>query len=153
MRMYKGYAKTFRIVAEPTTIHKAQMKQSEDVQKYARQIYDEGRNSLAVCEYFYIILLNRANNTVGWQLISQGGVAGTVADPKLIAKISLDSLASSIILVHNHPSGEIKPSQNDIDLTKKLKGAMKLLDIQVLDHIILSPDRDRYYSFADEGLM
>ena len=83
--------------------------------------------------------------------MSQGGVAGTVADPKIIFKLALDDLASGVILAHNHPSGNLTASQADLDLTKKLKDAGKLLDIQVLDHIIVAGQK--YFSFADEGLM
>lgn len=102
-------------------------------------------------EEFWVLILNRANRVVRKQQISQGGVAGTVADPKIIYKSALDALASGIILVHNHPSGNLSPSQADIDLTRKLKEAGKMLEIQVLDHIILAGQK--YYSFADEGML
>ena len=102
-------------------------------------------------ESFWIILLNRANRVIKKHQISQGGVAGTVADPKIIFKVAVEELASGIILAHNHPSGNLTASQADIDLTKKLKESGKLLDIQVLDHIIVAGKK--YYSFADEGLL
>ncbi len=102
-------------------------------------------------EEFWIVLLNRANRVIRKSQISQGGVAGTVADPKIIFKLALEELASGIILAHNHPSGNLTASQADLDLTKKLKDAGKLLDIQVLDHIIVAGQR--YFSFADEGLI
>jgi len=102
-------------------------------------------------EEFWIILLNRANRVIRKSQISQGGVAGTVADPKIIFKLALEELASGIILAHNHPSGNLTASQADLDLTKKIKDAGKLLDIQVLDHIIVAGQR--YFSFADEGLI
>jgi DNA repair protein RadC len=102
-------------------------------------------------EAFWIVLLNRANRVIKKQQISQGGVAGTVADPKIIFKIALEELASGVILAHNHPSGNLTASQADIDLTKKLKESGKLLEIQVLDHLIIAGKK--YYSFADEGLM
>lgn len=102
-------------------------------------------------EVFWIVLLNRANRVIKKQQISQGGVAGTVADPKIIFKIAVEELASGLILAHNHPSGNLNPSQADLDLTKKLKESGKLLDIQVLDHIIVAGKK--YFSFADEGLM
>lgn len=102
-------------------------------------------------EEFWIILLNRANVVMKKESISSGGVAGTVADPKLIFKKALEQLASSIILVHNHPSGNIKPSGADISLTKKMKEAGSFLDLPILDHIIFT-DND-YYSFADEGIL
>lgn len=102
-------------------------------------------------EAFWIVLLNRANRVIKKHQISQGGVAGTVADPKLIFKVAVEELASGIILAHNHPSGNLTASQADIDLTKKLKESGKLLDIQVLDHIIIAGKT--YFSFADEGLL
>lgn len=102
-------------------------------------------------EAFWIILLNRANRVIKKHQISQGGVAGTVADPKIIFKIAVEELACGIILAHNHPSGNLTASQADIDLTKKLKESGKLLDIQVLDHIIVAGKK--YFSFADEGLL
>jgi DNA repair protein RadC len=102
-------------------------------------------------EEFWVILLNRANRVVKKHQISQGGVAGTVADPKIIFKLALQELASGIILAHNHPSGNLTASQADIDLTKKLKEAGKLLEIQVLDHLIIAGQK--YFSFADEGLL
>lgn len=102
-------------------------------------------------EEFWIILLDRANQVSKKINISEGGMAGTVADPKKIFKMALDNNASSIILAHNHPSNNLKPSQNDISLTKKLKNAGNLLDVQVLDHLIIG--NDSYYSFADEGMM
>lgn len=102
-------------------------------------------------EEFWIVMLNRANQVIKKQLISSGGVSGTVADPKIIFKMALDELASSVILCHNHPSGNIKPSQADINLTKKLKEAGKMLEIPVLDHIIFT--NDSYFSFADESMM
>ncbi len=102
-------------------------------------------------EEFWILLLNRANRLMRKYQVSQGGVAGTVADPKIIFKIALNELASGIILAHNHPSGNLTPSQADIDLTKKLAAGARLLEIQVLDHIILAGQK--YFSFADEGLI
>ncbi len=102
-------------------------------------------------EQFWILMLNRANRVIKKCLISQGGVAGTVADPKIIFKLALEELASGVILAHNHPSGNLTASQADIDLTKKLKDAGRLLDIQVLDHLIVAGQK--YFSFADEGLI
>jgi DNA repair protein RadC len=102
-------------------------------------------------EAFWIVLLNRANRVIKKHQISQGGVTGTVADPKIIFKIALEELASGVILAHNHPSGNLTASQADLDLTKKLKESGKLLEIQVLDHVIIAGKK--YMSFADEGLM
>ena len=102
-------------------------------------------------EEFWILLLNRANRVIKKHQISAGGVTGTVADPKIIFKIALEELACGLVLAHNHPSGNLNASQADIDLTKKLKEAGKLLEIQVLDHLIIA--NQKYFSFADEGLL
>lgn len=102
-------------------------------------------------ERFYILLLNRSNVVTSAVKISEGGVSGTVADAKLIFKAALEGLSSGIILAHNHPSGNLKPSTADINLTKRLVDAGKLLEINVLDHIIIAGKE--YYSFADEGLL
>lgn len=100
-------------------------------------------------EEFWMLILNRANRVLKQVRISEGSVSGTVADPKKIFKIALHSKASSIVLLHNHPSGQLKPSQADISLTHKLVAAANLLDMQVVDHLIIS--QTGYYSFADEG--
>lgn len=102
-------------------------------------------------EEFWVLILNQANKVIHKVQISSGGVASTVADSKLIFKPALEKLGSSIILCHNHPSGNLKPSSADIQLTKKNVEAGKLLDIRVLDHIIVA--NEKYYSFADEGMM
>ena len=119
----------------------------------SREVYDLIKADLLdiAHEEFWILLLNRANRLIKKIQISQGGVAGTVADPKIIFKFALDELASGIILAHNHPSGNLTASQADLDLTRKLKEAGKLLDIQVLDHLIVAGQK--YFSFADEGLI
>jgi DNA repair protein RadC len=100
-------------------------------------------------ETFFILLLNRANKIIRHIQISEGGITGTVADPKKIFKMALEHNATSVILCHNHPSGNISPSEADIRLTRKLKNAGEMLDVPVLDHIILG--EEKYYSFADGG--
>ncbi len=102
-------------------------------------------------EEFWILLMNRANEILRPVQISTGGVSGTVADPKIIFKQAIEHLASSMILFHNHPSGNLTPSQADKDLTRKLKDAGRILDIPVLDHLIFTDKA--YYSFADEGIL
>ena len=102
-------------------------------------------------ESFWIILLNKANKVIRKCNISEGGVSGTVVDTKKIYKIALDQHASSIILGHNHPSGNIQPSEADQKITKKIRDAGLMLDVAVLDHLIIGDDR--YYSFADEGTL
>lgn len=102
-------------------------------------------------EEFWLLLLNRGNMVIKKHKVSNGGVAGTIADPKLIFKVALEHLASSIILIHNHPSGNLKPSEADQRLTRQLTDAGKLLDISVLDHLIYTDAN--YFSFADEQLI
>ena len=102
-------------------------------------------------EEFWVLLLNRSNRIIDKLRVSQGGVSGTVTDLRLILKPAIEKLASSIILCHNHPSGNNKPSDNDIAITQKAKEAAKFMDIAVLDHIIIC--EKNYYSFADEGVI
>jgi DNA repair protein RadC len=102
-------------------------------------------------EEFWIILLGRSSKVLSKELISKGGLSGTVADPKVIFHIALQHQASGIILIHNHPSGNLKPSQLDISLTKRLSEAGRMLDIQILDHLIIGDTG--YFSFGDESLL
>jgi DNA repair protein RadC len=119
----------------------------------SRDVFELFHGELADAQYesFWVLLLNRANRVIRKVNISEGGISGTVADPKKIFKMSLDHNASSLILCHNHPSGNTQPSEADIRLTRKLKEAGLLLDLPVLDHLILGGDG--YFSFADEGMI
>ena len=102
-------------------------------------------------EQFWVLLLSRSNKVIKKQLISTGGVSGTIADPKVIFKAALDVLASGLILIHNHPSGNLKPSHADAQLTKKMKESGQLLEIPILDHLIFTDSG--YFSFADESML
>jgi len=102
-------------------------------------------------EEFWLLMLNRANRVLGRFKVSQGGLSGTVIDTRIILKKALDNLASSIIVCHNHPSGNNKPSDADVKITEKLKKASDMLEIKLLDHLIIA-DKS-YFSFADEGLI
>jgi DNA repair protein RadC len=102
-------------------------------------------------EEFWMILLGRSSKVLGKELISKGGLSNTIADPKVIFGAALRHNATGIILIHNHPSNNLKPSQQDLDLTKRLASAGKLLEINVLDHLIITDSA--YYSFGDEGLL
>ena len=106
---------------------------------------------LDYCESFYVLLLSRGNNILGASRISIGGVAGTVADPKKIFQTALAANASAIIIMHNHPSGMARPSNNDHVVTKKCVEVGKFLELPVLDHVIVC--KNTYYSFADEGMI
>lgn len=118
---------------------------AKDAENIFRDIWEEGFSHI---EYFYLLLLNRANKVLGYHLLSKGGTASTVVDLKVLLQVILKRNASSIIVAHNHPSGNLKPSQQDKKLTQKIKSACKLMDINFLDHLIMT--EDDYYSFADE---
>ena len=102
-------------------------------------------------EYFYVLLMNRANKILGYYQVSSGGISGTVVDQRIVFQAAIKANASAMILAHNHPSGQLTPSQADIDLTRKMKAAGEIMDIPVLDHLIMT--EESYYSFADEGLI
>lgn len=102
-------------------------------------------------EEFWILFLNRSNKVIDRMKLSQGGISGTVTDVRLVMKKAIEYLASGIIVCHNHPSGNLNPSESDSKITSKIKEAGNLMDIQLLDHLIIS-DKD-YYSFADNGLL
>ena len=114
------------------------------------ELFQEDLSSLQY-EEFHVLLLNQANMILKKQLISKGGISSSIADPKLIFEAALRAKASALILVHNHPSGNLKPSKQDIAITSKLKSAGQVLDLPVLDHIIIA--ETGYYSFADEGIL
>jgi len=125
---------------------KVKIASSLDAANYCRQFYFD---DITVYESFFLLLLNRANNTIGWAKISQGGITGTVADVTLIAKYVVDSLAKGAIICHNHPSGNLNPSNPDIALTKQVKSALEFFDCKLLDSLILT--EESHYSMADEG--
>lgn len=129
-----------------TAEQKVQMKSSRDIFEIMYPLIADLPN-----EEFWVLHLNKANRVVDKEKISIGGIAGTVVDIKIILKSALLKLASSLVLIHNHPSGNLQPSEADIAITKKLKTAAQLLEIMVLDHVIIG-DKD-YYSFADSGII
>ena len=112
---------------------------------------DWEQNTLQMQEEVKILLLNRSNKVLGIYSLAKGGITSCVVDVRIILSVALKTLATGIILVHNHPSGNLKPSQDDVNITKKLKESCKLLDITLLDHLIVT--KDDFYSFADEGLI
>lgn len=126
-----------------------QIKNGDDAYKVIRQFWHE---DIEIYESFFVLLLNRANRTIGWAKISQGGVTGTIADPKIILKYVVDSLACGVILAHNHPSGNLHPSEGDILVTKKVKEALQYIDSNLIDHLILTPN-NAYTSLAEGGYL
>ncbi|OOQ60994.1 RadC family protein [Mucilaginibacter pedocola] len=119
----------------------------------ARDIYDVMRRHLADLnhEEFWIILVSGASKVIAKELISKGGLTGTVADPRTIYYAAIQHQATSIVLVHNHPSGNLKPSRQDIHLTRKMQDAGRLLDITVMDHVIMTDNG--YFSFGDHAML
>ncbi len=144
-------------VAEIELVYKTKVKASErpkiscvkDSYNLLKELWNE--NTIEMQEEFKVLLLNRGNKVMGVYEASAGGLTGTVADPRLILAAAIKSLAVSIVLSHNHPSGNLKPSRADEELTQKIKAAAAYHDIRVIDHIIITSEG--YYSFADEGLL
>lgn len=127
-------------------LDKIVIKESKDVAKYLQtQLKDY------TYEVFAVLFLNQANKINHFEIVSKGGITGTVADPRIILKKALDNNATSLVLCHNHPSGNLRPSKADEELTKKIAEAARYLDIKVIDHIIVS--EEGFYSFADDGLI
>ncbi len=144
-------------VAEVELVYKTKVKASErpkinsvkDCYQLLKELWNE--NTIEMQEEFKVMLLNRGNKVIGVYEASAGGLTGTVADPRLILAAAIKSLAVSIVLSHNHPSGNLKPSKADEELTQKIKVAASYHDIRVIDHIIITSEG--YYSFANEGLL
>lgn len=135
---YKGNKSELKQITEPS-----------EAAEICRMCFDEGK--IDWVEEFIVIALNRANKVIGFYKVSSGGISGTVADPRVIFQFALLSSASGIIISHNHPSGNLKPSQEDIQITEKIRDAGKLLDIKLFDHVIVTDQS--YLSFAEEGLL
>ena len=131
-----------RIVPESERV---KISSSSNVVRLFRKLWS---SQIEIKEEFYVLLLDRANHVLGYHVLSQGGTSATVVDPKILYALAVESLASNIIIAHNHPSGSLKPSEQDIRLTSKVKAAGKSLDINLLDHIIIT--KEGHYSFADE---
>jgi len=138
-----SYNPKFKVSERP------QISKSKNAYNILIQQWDKGK--IELLEEFKILLLNRRNRVLGIVHISSGGLSGTVADPKVIFTAGLKACASGIILCHNHPSGELNPSSEDLALTKRLVEVGKMLDLKILDHLIISTDG--YYSFGDEGIL
>lgn len=148
MKEYKTHIPQFALKMIPSDFIKSKITDSKDGYNYIKQFYSDDIN---IYESFFLLLLNKANNTIGYVKISQGGIVGTVVDIQLVAKYAAESLSKGVVLAHNHPSGRLIPSNEDKLITKRIVEALKLFDIQVLDHLILS--EDSFYSFADEELL
>lgn len=124
-----------------------QIKSSVDAAEVLRSMYDA--DTLEYCESAIVIYLSQSNTTIGWQKVSQGGITGTVMDPRIILGTALKIGAVAMIISHNHPSGNLKPSRADDELTAKIVQACRFFDMRLADHIIITTDS--YYSYADDG--
>ena len=127
-------------------LNKAVVKSSNEIAQYLRTIIKDFKY-----EVFAVLFLNKANKINHFEIVSRGGITGTVADPRIILKKALEEDATSIVLCHNHPSGNLRPSRADEELTYKIKEAARYFDIKIIDHIIVS--EEGYFSFADEGIL
>ncbi len=146
-----GQAKAVSIVAAMELVRRKKFNTNDKVKiSSSRQVYQEMYSLLSDIKHeeFWAVYLDRKNVIINKKQISLGGVSSTTVDTKIIFKNALDLLASGMILVHNHPSGSLNPSPQDIDLTKKIKDGSKMLDISLIDHIIIAGEQ--YYSFADD---
>ena len=157
MHVYKSLLMEVQAVYKTTpskkdnvVLHNVKIGSSRDCQEIFAEIFPVPLNHR---EAFICIYLNRGNRTIGHTVISIGGVSGTVVDNKIIYQNALLCNASSIVLAHNHPSGHRFPSRADIKITKKIKEAGEIMDIKVLDHLVITEHDDKYYSFADEGIL
>ena len=129
-------------------INNVKISSSRDVSDYIRSVYPV---SIDIREAMLVLLLNNSNRTLGYSIASIGGLTGTLVDVRLVLRDALLTQSTGLILIHNHPSGTLKPSQSDINITNKVKKAADVMDIKVLDHLILT--EDSYYSFADDGIL
>ncbi len=144
-------------VTEVELVYRTKIKVSErpkinssaDIYVILKNIWN--KEKIEMLEEFKVLLLNRGNSVLGVYDVSSGGITGTVADPRLILATAIKSLAVHLVLCHNHPSGNLKPSRADEMMTKKIKEAAAFHDITILDHLIITSEG--YYSFADEGLL
>lgn len=147
MKEYKQNCPELKAELKRDQVKKVKINCSKDSADFFRQVIE----GIDIYESFFCIYLNQSNNTIGWYKVSQGGITGTVADPRLIIKKALDVLATRIVMCHNHPSGNLTPSRADEIMTQKIKNAAAFFDINVLDHIIIT--ETEHYSFSDEGLI
>lgn len=148
MKEYKTNLCEYKLICKEvdTPYKRIKITDAKDVADYVRPFISE---TLMAYETFMVIGLNRKNNTIGWGIVSQGGISSVLVDMKILLKMALDMCASCIIIVHNHPSGTASPSGEDRALTRRVAAAVELLDMKLIDHVIIT--KDEHYSFADKG--
>lgn len=135
----------------PSVVEKRIIKSAEDAYTVLLPFFSKA--TIALKEQFVVMYLNKGNKVIGVYQLSSGGITGTVMDIRLVFCIALKTVATGIILAHNHPSGNLNPSPQDISMTERIMEAGNLLNIQVLDHLILSPIKGEYFSFKEEGVL
>lgn len=138
-------AKEYKLTCTTNEMQSVKVTGPADAAVFAANFFEDDINIYESC---FIILLNKANRIIGWYKVSSGGLDSTIIDKRIICKVVIDALASRVILVHNHPSGEVRPSSADIKRTKEVKECLELFDVSLVDHIILS--ENKYYSFTNE---
>lgn len=147
MKTYKSEVNLVRLVRDKSQVlPKVKIKSSYEASEYMRQFWND---DFDIRESLFAVFLNNANNTIGWQELSRGGITGTVGDVRMLAKACLDILATSVIIAHNHPSGSKNFSSSDLSLLKVFKNGLKTLDIKVIDFLVLT--EDSYSSLGDDG--
>jgi len=144
----KHVLKKYELKKNATEFDRVKITGSAVAEQFIRKFYSD---DIGIFESFFILLIDQSNHTIGYAKISQGGTAGTVVDPVIVAKYAIDSLSKGVVLAHNHPSGNLTPSGADQSITNNIKAGLALFNITVLDHIILT--EDSFYSFADNGLL
>lgn len=137
-----------KYIPQKTEYRKEQIRNSEDAYNHIRRYY---KDEIYVSESFYLLFLNKNNETIGYAMLSTGGISETCVDIRIIAKYLIDTMSCCLIIAHNHPSGALKPSTQDKNVTEKISDLCDLLKVKLLDHVILSSSN--YFSFADEGLL
>ncbi len=130
------------------TLQRATITSSDDIAKHVKKLWGD---DLLIQESFFLIALDQSNTISGWAKLGMGSITGCMVDLRILTKIALESLAVRVLLAHNHPSGNLKPSQADISLTEKIKKGLGVFDIGVLDHVITT--EHSHFSFADNGLI
>lgn len=143
--MTQDKATEFKLSATGNYVPTVTIRQAEDAAKFAMQFYHD---DIMVYESAFIILTNTSGKVIGWAKIAQGGISATIVDVRIVAKIAVDALAAGVIFVHNHPSGNLVASPQDVAITKRIKSGLEVLDIKMLDSIILAPNGE-WYSFCD----
>jgi len=143
-----GKLKIYSLVKKESDFLNVKLTSSQDVNRFIRQFYD---SDIEIYESAFAVFMNRSNTTVGYVKISQGGIYSTIMDKVLIAKYAIDSLAATVIICHNHPSGVLTPSDSDIGITAEIKKGLDLFNIRLIDHMILT--KNGFYSFCDEGIL